>query len=128
MQTHTAETHMQSGPYNVIILRDLTTSFNPGFDLAYNKQGHIDENREGGILPSPVTFFFTFICVPVVEKNTGFPITYCLQCHKEGQLKAEKHYGNRQRKLTHSKRICCSHSFVHFHYIQAQERDSLCLN
>lgn len=53
---------MQSGPYNVIILRDLTTSFNPGFDLAYNKQGHIDENPEGGILPSPVTFVHIYLC------------------------------------------------------------------
>lgn len=69
---------MRSGPYNVIILRDLTTSFKPGFDLAYNKQGNMDENRGGVSCLYLLYIFFTFICVPIVEKNTGFPITYCV--------------------------------------------------
>lgn len=60
---------MQSGPHNVIIMRDLTTSFNPGFDVAYNKQVHIDENQEEGILPSPgLIFFHIYQCPNSWEK------------------------------------------------------------
>lgn len=57
------------------------------FDPAHNEDGYKDENQEGGILPSPIFFFFFFTRVPGVEKkgpglkplsysHAGFQITF----------------------------------------------------
>lgn len=51
------------------------------FDPAHNEDGYKDDNQEGGILPSPISFFSFFTHVPVVEKKGSLILMQVFQLH-----------------------------------------------